>query len=264
MTAAFDEAKQVAVRVLGHEGRMMYFSKSGYVRTRPTNLAVFNSRVVVALSDGYCENVWWGDLDLTLWEERLVVLARLLGKRVYLLYEGDDRGSYPREPGEFALACFSPGRQVEIPERHSSYVVRADDGTLRRFIPPVARRRWRWRVLVHRPRLWRFWMVERKKRSDQTGTRRLRSTLIYSGGRDGEGASLLALGRFRATEWSSTNRWLEWTWYPSGAGKRAASRPLLNLRPQIRIGPITVWLHLLVWPASTYQLYLGVTNRRTA
>lgn len=116
---------------------MISESKSGYKRARPTNAAIFNARVVVALSDGYAENVWAGDLDLTLWEQRLAVLARLLDRRVYLLYESDDRGTYPREPHGFAVACFSPTGETKIPERHSSYIVRASDGVLRRVISPT-------------------------------------------------------------------------------------------------------------------------------
>lgn len=101
------------------EGRIISPGKSKYRRLRPSNAVVFKSRVVVALSEGYAENVWWGDLDLTLWEQRLATLARLLERRVYLVSEADRRNAYPREPREFAIACFHqrvrrPSPSVEI------------------------------------------------------------------------------------------------------------------------------------------------------
>ena len=38
-------------RILGHAGRMMSYSKSGYRERRPTNVCVFNSRLVTVLTD---------------------------------------------------------------------------------------------------------------------------------------------------------------------------------------------------------------------
>jgi hypothetical protein len=63
-----DDLKASAERLLGHEGRMISMSKSGYLRSRPENVAVCNSRIVVADS-GRFEFLWSGDIDLTLWEQ---------------------------------------------------------------------------------------------------------------------------------------------------------------------------------------------------
>src|SRR5665647_1047954 len=94
MSDALNEMRTLAIRVLGHDGRMISYSKSAYLSSRPTNIAVFNSHVAVAAGKGEAQNLWRGDLDLTLWEERLAALARLLDRRLYLFYESDGREVY--------------------------------------------------------------------------------------------------------------------------------------------------------------------------
>ena len=214
-------------RILGHAGRMMSYSKSGYRERRPTNVCVFNSRLVTVLA-GQSECVWWGDIDVTLWEERLVALARLIEKPLYLFYERDAADELLADLDR-ALLTVSPIGQVEHGEQRLHGIVRADDGTLRIELPPDTRKRFRWRTLRHRPRLWRFWHVERKRQRERQGESR-RSTLLYLGSRDSGASPLLVLGVARDEDFSGTLRTFEWTWYPatrdaSSGGKAAPRHP---------------------------------------
>jgi hypothetical protein len=66
-------------------GRMISWSKSGYVRNNPGNEVVFNARICV-LGEG---NIWWGDLDITKDRELLSSVATEAGKKLYILREMD-------------------------------------------------------------------------------------------------------------------------------------------------------------------------------
>lgn len=75
-------ALAAAEEILGTAGRMISASKSGYSRAHPDNLPVFNANVCT--DDG---KIWFGDLDLTVDEPKLVELARTLGRKIYVLPE---------------------------------------------------------------------------------------------------------------------------------------------------------------------------------
>lgn len=250
-SARLAELKAKAERVLGHEARLVSLSKFGYRERRPTNLAVFNSRVVSRVGATW-QPIWFGDLDLTLWEQRLAVLARVLDQDVFLLYESQARAWFDHPPRVEAIAVFSRGGEVEIPNE-SRYIVRADDGTLRFELPPETRRRWTWSVLAHRPRLWRLWVLERHRSRPRDSAR---ATLVYLGARDAGETPLLVLAYVRE---SGAERYshLEWTWYPAHERRRYAPDALLRLTPSLRIGRLRCWLRILIWPAFVYELSLG-------
>jgi hypothetical protein len=85
--AEHNNAEKIVEMLLGHKGRMIAGSKSGYRKRRPKNLTCFNANVVV---EGLGK-IWYGDLDITLDEALLVRLAQLLEREVYVLQEMDGR-----------------------------------------------------------------------------------------------------------------------------------------------------------------------------
>lgn len=78
---------ELARKYLGHSGRMISGSKGQYNHDNPRNVTVFNGNLV--LESG--EKIWYGDLDLTVDEPAVVLLATALGERVYVLREMDAR-----------------------------------------------------------------------------------------------------------------------------------------------------------------------------
>ena len=68
-------------------GRMISGSKSGYFNLHPKNNVVFNGNIVI-------ENhgkVWYGDLDITLEQDKLQAIANELCRDLYILREYDAR-----------------------------------------------------------------------------------------------------------------------------------------------------------------------------
>lgn len=86
--------REKCLGIMGHEGRMISGSKSGYRRSRPRNVAVFNANICTSAHG----KIWHGDIDLTLDEPLLRALAAALGEEVYLLYEMDARFDTENNP----------------------------------------------------------------------------------------------------------------------------------------------------------------------
>lgn len=107
-------------------GRMISHSKSWYRGEHPRNVPVFNG--TIALDDG--RGVWWGDLDLTIDEPRLVDLARRLGCRLHVLFEGD---TWPEIRIEDAVMVVEPTGEVAI---RSPYLERDGEGRVVRTARP--------------------------------------------------------------------------------------------------------------------------------
>ncbi len=80
-----DKYKQ-AVELLGMCGRMLSTSKCNYSRLHYENIIVFNGNVCT--KDG---KIWYGDIDVTLDEDKLKTLAEAIGEKIYVLYEMDGR-----------------------------------------------------------------------------------------------------------------------------------------------------------------------------
>lgn len=68
-------------------GRMISWSKSGYLESNPNNLVYFNANIFT-LEDG---KIWHGDIDLTKEKEKLEQVSAHLGKPLYILREMDGR-----------------------------------------------------------------------------------------------------------------------------------------------------------------------------
>jgi hypothetical protein len=134
---------------LGPPGRLVGMSKTGYREQHPDHLAVFNTNVCFAAG-----KVWWGDVDLTLDESKLVRLAAQTDETVYLLYERDGRFANEEAP-LLAQAVYSvtPNGHIRLDHAH---VERRADGVLYAR-PPARQPRFR---RPGRLRLWRFWLVE--------------------------------------------------------------------------------------------------------
>jgi len=70
-----------------HIGRLISFSKSGYLESNPDNLVCFNANIFT-LEEG---KIWHGDLDVTKDKEKLEQISAQLGKKLYILREMDGR-----------------------------------------------------------------------------------------------------------------------------------------------------------------------------
>jgi hypothetical protein len=241
------------IETIGHEARMISYSKSGYHERNPDHVALFNANV--CLDTG---KIWWGDLDLTRDEPKLVELARRLGKTVYVLAEPHGRFEHEDAPllDEAYYSVTPSGHNRFQHEWHQ----RAADGTLRRRPPPRSAGR-RLVLPLGRPRLWRFWRAEiRRSAHGAHGPHgRELNTLIYLGRTHAPFSKtppLLVLGHHRAATGSAW-RDLEWTWYP--ARRRHAPRPLLHFRLQRRVRSRRLYLSLLVHPGLAWTLHVGYT-----
>jgi LmbE family N-acetylglucosaminyl deacetylase len=122
-------ASEAAALVGLPNGRMISWSKSNYRKNHPDHFAVFNGTIADVSGAG----LWWGDLDLTVDEERLVQLAAALETTLYVFYEGD----WPRFGAESTVAdlprasfVVRPTGEVEVPDRLSSYAIRDGKGRL--------------------------------------------------------------------------------------------------------------------------------------
>lgn len=118
------EVRQTAEEALGLRGRMICGSKTAYRSLHPDHVAVFNANVCVG-----GEKVWYGDLDLTLHEQRVRALAERVGGAVHVLYEQDGRFSNEPEPLlSEAIYWIEPGKEPQIDE---TLVCRDAEGALR-------------------------------------------------------------------------------------------------------------------------------------
>jgi hypothetical protein len=242
-------------QTLGWDGRMISWSKSGYRERHLDHVAIFNANV--SLEQG---KIWHGDVDLTLDEQKLHAFSERIGETVFLLYEMDGRFENEGQPLlERAIFSVTPTGHTKFD--HRSYE-RAADGTLRLRPPePETRRRWRWQVLKHRPRLWRLWRFECRRTIGQVLNDRDRCMLVYFGARDSGKTPLHVLGFMRGERWRMVG--FEWTWYPGGRDEwRAAPRPLISFRRELRIRRLNCWLTIVVWPGFSYELLAGARLTR--
>lgn len=116
----------IAETILGLAGRVVTASKEWYDRANPGHVSVFNARVCI---DGPPRMIWYGDLDATLDEKKLAVLAKALDMRVYVLEEQHARfrGAGERPRLGLAVLAVSPDGRVE----HAAHICRDNDGRLK-------------------------------------------------------------------------------------------------------------------------------------
>jgi hypothetical protein len=70
--------------------RLITASKSGYHERHPDNVVVFNATIADAMGT----RLWWGDVDVSVDEGKLVDLAAQVGVDLYLYFEGDSRDGF--------------------------------------------------------------------------------------------------------------------------------------------------------------------------
>ncbi len=102
-----------AVEVMGHMGRMISGSKSGYDRDHPGNVVVFNANLCTRSSG----KVWFGDLDVTRDKEKLIRLSLELGEPVYVLREHDARFDTEAHPQFDRARAIATASDVQIAPR---------------------------------------------------------------------------------------------------------------------------------------------------
>jgi hypothetical protein len=109
--------------VLGYNGRMISGSKSGYKKLFPVNAAVFNANLCT--TEG---KFWYGDIDLTVDKDKLVILAKEFDKDIYVLYETDARFENEDKPLlQHAIVIFKKSGLIEL---KSEYMVFDKDGNI--------------------------------------------------------------------------------------------------------------------------------------
>jgi len=103
---------------LGHSGKMISWSKSGYAQANPNNFVIFNANI--ACIEG---KVWYGDIDITLNKENLQEIAKFCEETVYVLYEMDGRFDNEESPKlDRAAIEFYPDGTYKIREDLVNYV----------------------------------------------------------------------------------------------------------------------------------------------
>lgn len=251
-----ERAKDTAERILGEEGRLIAGIRSRYTERRPTNLPVFSGSVITLIGKRF-ETVWTGDLDLTLWEQRLAALARQLDREICLLNEGDALHGDLSDPRSSAIVIVSANGQTKIGPNEKANIFRAQDGTLRRHIPPEPKR-WDWRVLFRRPRLLHFWRVSIVSHGAQYGSK---MWIARVGRGDHYRTPLLVVTYTRGRPTRIRARSIEWTWYPANEKGVHAPRALINLSPLVNVRSFSFFARLLIWPGFDYQVFAGYRRR---
>lgn len=110
--------KNQAEEILGYQGRMISGSKSGYRSRHPNHFVVFNANLCT-YSQG---KIWYGDLDLHLDKEKLMLLSEILKEDLYVLYEMDGRFENEDTPQlSKAVVVFHPEHRYTIKEDLKQY-----------------------------------------------------------------------------------------------------------------------------------------------
>ena len=109
---------ELAASRLGAAGRMLSGSKGQYRWDNKDHLVVFNSNVCTAAG-----KIWHGDLDVTLDGGKLTALAKLVGEKIFVLYEFDARFENEQSPKvENAVMVVSPAGKMTIGKSLADYV----------------------------------------------------------------------------------------------------------------------------------------------
>lgn len=102
---------------LGHSGRMISGSKSGYRRLYPDNFVVFNANLCTKK-----KKIWYGDLDLTLDKNALLEIAVEMGETLYVMYEMDARFENEKKFDiERAAAIFHKDGKAEVGKNYKQF-----------------------------------------------------------------------------------------------------------------------------------------------
>ena len=111
----------ISSSILGFEGKMISFSKSGYRQENPENLVIYNANIIQKTEKGY-EKIWYGDIDITLEYEKLIRISECLDTEIFVLYEMDarfDRESDPNVLNFVVSSFYNRKNPIEINEKNS-------------------------------------------------------------------------------------------------------------------------------------------------
>jgi len=115
-----NQFEEVFKKHLGYSGRMLSGSKSGYSKTYPTRVPIFNSNIC-AKEYG---KLWHGDIDVAIDEKDLITIAKELNTTLYLFYEMDARFEKSKNI-DYNVAVFKIDGIGCLPlERMVPYVIR--------------------------------------------------------------------------------------------------------------------------------------------
>lgn len=113
------------MKVLGEEWQVF-----SHPLQRASNVVARDGCVAVQI-EGDFRTVWRGDIDVTLWIERLAALARLLGLQVAVFNRHGCAGRGGLARGERAIVFVDPNGAFWVGPAHRRSVCVAPDGVLR-------------------------------------------------------------------------------------------------------------------------------------
>ncbi|MEM4379357.1 MAG: hypothetical protein QXL01_01540 [Thermoplasmatales archaeon] len=135
-----NENTEIAEAILGDCGRMLSGSKGQYcadnshqkityepligslyfraVETSPRNVVVFNANIVTSRG----QKIWYGDVDLTLDEEKVKTLARILNDGIYVLRERHARFENESDPKLEEYVYYTNGEVSKFQDEEISRV----------------------------------------------------------------------------------------------------------------------------------------------
>lgn len=93
------EIKDLIIKYLGHSGKMISWSKSTYRSEHPQNFVIFNAKIKLA-----GQEIWFGDIDITLEEDNITSLAEKLGyKQLEIFTEHSTDAVYTTDGITFSI-----------------------------------------------------------------------------------------------------------------------------------------------------------------
>lgn len=123
-----EDLLDLILKRLGHTGRMIGGSKSGYMKKYPKNIAVFNANIILEtekkglLGKQKYTKVWYGDLDITRDEDDLNDIAKEAGVTLLVLRESDARFENEKKPDVSNYIVKTNGIMVVGPNHKERYV----------------------------------------------------------------------------------------------------------------------------------------------
>ena len=91
-----EKLRELLNKKIGHEGKMISGSKSGYSNRNPDNLPVFNANICTI--ENTPVKVWHGDIDVTVSRNMLREIAIETNMDIFVLREMDARFSNEEKP----------------------------------------------------------------------------------------------------------------------------------------------------------------------
>ena len=88
------ELEEICENNLGPAGRLISASKSFYRDQFPDHEVYFNANIICAPAG----KIWYGDIDCTIDEEKLIKIADEINEDIYVLYEMDARFGAENKP----------------------------------------------------------------------------------------------------------------------------------------------------------------------